>query len=186
MIHLITGQQGSGKTLFLVKMAYEAYLKGKTIYSNVALRFPYKPLDYKDIIECRLQNAIVILDEIHLLLPARRSMKHSSVAICDGFLSMVRKKGLEVYGTTQTIRKVDIRFREECDYYYTTIKYAMIKKGKFERIFHNENLNRNIPLMIKINVTETYSNNTIEISFLGNKYFKLFDTNQVIKVKGLE
>ena len=137
MIHLVIGKQGSGKTLFLVKKAYEYYKAGFTIYSNVHLNFPYKKLNYKDIINCKLDNGVVILDEVHLLLPARNSMSTRNREICDSFLSMVRKKKLIIYGTTQTERKVDIRFREEKDFFYMCRKFAFVKK-KWEEVLHNQ------------------------------------------------
>jgi len=95
---------------------------------------------------------------------------------------MVRKKGLIVYGTTQTERKVDIRFREEKDYSYICSKYGFINKAWTE-IIHNQNLPKNIPIMIKLKVQEIFSGQEIQISFLGNSFFNLFDTNQVIKIK---
>jgi len=181
MIHLIIGRQGSGKTLFLVKKAYEYYKAGYTIYSNVHLNFPYQKLKYKDIIDCKLNNGMVILDEIHLLLPARRSMRTINQQICDSFLSMVRKKNLIVYGTTQTERKVDIRFREEKDFFYVCNKYAYVNKQWVE-IMHNQNLSKSVPIMIKLTATEMFSGNSIDVSFIGNEYFKFYDTTQIIKV----
>jgi len=60
MIELVIGRQGSGKTLFLVKRGFEAYRQGKTIYSNVDLTFPYKQLDYQDVIDCNLKDAVAL------------------------------------------------------------------------------------------------------------------------------
>lgn len=185
MITLIIGRQGSGKTLFLVKKAYEYYLEGKTIYSNIKLNFPFKQIDYNDIINCKLKNAVVILDEIHLLIPARNSTSKRSRLIVDGFLSMVRKMNLNVFGSTQTERKVDIRFREEKDFLYICNKYVYLN-NKWTEVLHNENLNKDIPIMIQLDVQETFSENWISISFIGNDYFKLYDTTEVVKIKGID
>ena len=185
MIHLILGRQGSGKTLFLIKKAYEYYEQGKTIYSNVHLKFPYKKLDYNDIINCKLENGVVILDEIHLLLPARNSNRVINREICDNFLSMVRKKGLIIFGTTQTERKVDIRFREEKDFLYYCDKFAYVS-NQWVQIMHNQNLNKKIKIMIKLQVQEMYSMNITEIFFVGNKYFSMYDTTQIIKIKNIK
>ena len=123
-IHLLLGKQGSGKTLLLVKIALQYLRKGHKIYSNIHLNFDYSALDYNDIIECKLNNSVVLLDEIHLLLPSRRSLSKRNTEICDNFLSMARKQNTEIIGTTQTARKVDIRFREEADYVYQCTKYV--------------------------------------------------------------
>jgi len=184
MIHLVIGKQGSGKTLYLVKKAYDYYMAGKAVYSNVKLNFPYMQLNYKDIINCKLQDGIVILDEIHLLLPARRALSRVNKEICDGFLSMVRKKNLVVYGSTQYERKVDIRFREEKDYLHICKKYALIN-GKFQEIIHNQNLPKKIKILVDVDILELFSNNQVSYSFIGNDYFDLYDTKQIIKIKGL-
>ena len=182
MLHLVVGRQGSGKTLFLVKIAYDDYKKGKTIYSNVHLKFPYKKLNYNDIINCKLQNATVIIDEIHILLPSRNSMQVRSRKICDGFISMIRKKNLEVYGTTQFERKVDIRIRDEKDFYYICSKWSFLN-NKWGEILHNQNMSKKIPTMIKLNIIEMFSYAELETSFIANPYYNMYDTNQVIQIE---
>lgn len=184
-MHLILGGQGSGKTLLLVAMAYKAYKQGKKIYSNVALKFPYTQLDYQDIIECSLKDSVCIIDEIHQLLPARNSMSKINREICDGFISMIRKQNLELYGTTQTSRKVDVRFRDETDYLYMCRKYAY-ENEKWQLIDHNQNLDVNVPVLIDVEVTNMQSNKIINLRLKGNQFFALYDTNQIIQVKGMK
>lgn len=185
MIHLIVGRQGSGKTLFLVERAYDAFKKGLTVYSNVHLNFPYTKLDYNDIVECKLKEGIVIIDEIHQLLPSRNSTSKRSREICDGFLSMVRKKRLEVYGSTQTTRKVDIRFREERDFLYICTKYYH-DHGTFKEALLNYNYPTDVKIMIKLDVLEEFSQNVKTFAFIGNRFFDMFDTNQIIQVRNLK
>lgn len=184
MIHLILGRQGSGKTLMLVKLALDLHKQGMKIRSNVHFGFTYKPLNYKDIIDCNLINCGVMIDEIHLLLSARRSLSNINVEVCDKFLSMARKQGTEIYGTTQTMRKVDIRFREEADYIYYCSKYAYYN-GNWIEILHNYNLPKEVPLMIKADVHEVYSGNVVTTGFVANKYFDFYDTTQIIRIEGL-
>jgi len=186
MIHLILGRQGGGKTLLTVAKAYEAYQQGKTIYSNVHLKFPYNKLNYKDIVDCKLEDGVVILDEVHQLLPARNSLSLTSREICDGFLSMVRKKKLTIYGTTQTERKVDVRFRDELDFLYICKKYAFDSKSKrWVEVLHNQDLSTDIPIMIQADVFESFSNQWAKMSIYGNKFYKMYDTRQIIRITGL-
>lgn len=185
MIHLILGQQGSGKTIFMVMKAYENYKKGKNIYSNLKLNFKNIVLDYNDIVDCKLENGCVFIDEIHLLLSARNSMSKTSRKICDSFLSMVRKKNLDVYGTTQTMRKVDIRFREEADYIYVCERYYL-RNRHWIKVLHNQNLDYETPVMIKVECTESFSGKQVQFHFLANKLYKLYDTFEIVKVKGLD
>jgi hypothetical protein len=177
--------QGSGKTLFLVRQAYIGYKKGKKIYSNVDLNFPYKEIDYNDIVNCKYENAIVILDEIHQLLPSRRSMSDININICDGFLSMVRKKGLEIFGSTQTQRKVDIRFREESDYIYLCEKWAHLK-GRWAQVTESEDLDINIPIMISVLACQTFSGSIKKFYFEGNPLYDIYNTRQIIQVRGIK
>lgn len=185
MITLILGRQGSGKTLLMVKMAYDYYKQGKTIYSNVKLNFPFKQLDYEDIVECKLKNAVILLDEIHQLLPARNSMRKISRLIVDGFLSMVRKSDLIILGTTQLDRKVDIRFREEADFIYECSKYAFLE-GYWQSVLHSQGFPKDIPIMITVDVQEMFSEKWINFNFIANSYYHLYDTNEIIKISGLE
>jgi len=184
MIHLITGQQGSGKTLLLVKIAHDYYKKGKKIYSNVKLNFPYEPLDYQKIIDCEYSDGMIILDEIHQLLPSRRSLSNRNVKIVDGFLSMVRKKNLEVYGTTQLEYKVDVRFRDEWDFLYHCKKFIFIN-GDLSPILHNQNLDVKIPIIVEFCVIDRYTNQRKFFRLDANPIFSMYDTTEIIKIKGL-
>lgn len=66
MITCCFGQQGSGKTLYLVRRGIIAYTQGRTIYSNFKLKFPHKILYFKDILDSKPQNATVLIDEASL------------------------------------------------------------------------------------------------------------------------
>ena len=147
-------------------------------------KFGYYYLDYDDIINCNLDNAMVVIDEAHLLLSARNSMSTTSRKICDSFISMVRKKKLELYMTTQTARKIDIRIREECDFLYMCSKYGYWT-GSWHEIIDNLDRDKKIPIMIKIGVQEQIGSTWLNVNFIGNPIFSLFDSTQIIKVKGI-
>lgn len=181
MLHLIVGRQGSGKTLYIVKMALECHLRGKTVYSNVHLHFPYKRLIYSDIVNCNLEDGVVIIDEAHLLLPSRNSLSKRSRKICDGFISMIRKKNLEVFMTTQMLLKIDIRIRIEKDFLYIATKYAS-NDGCWEEIRHNHDLAPSIPIAIRLEVIESFSLQESQFIFIGNGYFDLYDSRQIINI----
>lgn len=184
-LHLILGRQGSGKTLFLVKKGFEAYQSGKTVYSNISLKFPFKKINVRDIIECNMYNGVVLIDEAHLFLSSRNSMSKNNRLIADNFLSMIRKQDLEVYATTQTERKIDIRFRDETDFYYISKKFAYIK-DQWVEVMHNMNLSSDIKIIIKLDVIETYSGKIINTQFYGNLLFKLYNTKEIVKIEGYE
>ena len=185
-IHLILGRQGSGKTLLMVKLAWDYYHRAKNakIYTNFHLKFPYRHLHFKEIINCQLTDCKTFLDEVHLLLPARRSMKSTSVKICDRFLSMARKQNNEIYGSTQIARKVDVRFREEADYLYFCSKWAYINE-RWVEILHESMLRDDDLVMIKVEVEDTITGNMVRFAFNGNKYYDLYDTREIVDIEGM-
>jgi len=185
MITLVCGRQGSGKTLLLVKEAYKAWKDGAQVYSNVALNFPYRPLSYKDILDCKLNNSIIIIDEIHQLLPSRRSMKKTSVKIVDSFISQLRKQNIHLYCTTQLSHKVDVRIRDEADIYIECEKYMMINK-ELVPVLHCQLLDVGVPIVIKMSIKDMFSLKTGTLFFEANEWFCQYDTNEIIKVEGLE
>lgn len=187
MIHLIIGRQGSGKTLLLVRLAEQFRMANPqaTIYANFHLRFEYDRIKYKNIIACKLVDCITLLDEIHLILPARLAMRRVNQQICDKFLSMARKQNNEIFGTTQTLRKVDIRFREEADYVYYCTKYAYLH-GRWMEILHDSMLKKSDMVMIAVEVEDVLSGNFVRLAFHGNRYYDLYDTHEIIEVEGLE
>lgn len=184
-IHLVTGMQGSGKTLFIVKKALEYYKIGKKVYSNVKLNFPFSQIDYNDIVKCKLENAVVILDEAHQLLPSRRSLSKVNVTVVDGFLSMVRKKGLIIFASTQLQKKIDVRFREESDYIYRCEKWVYLK-GKWQQAVESEDYDIKIPIIISYLICQMGTGVILEKSFYANPYYKIYDTKQIIQVKGIK
>ena len=185
MIHIVLGKQGSGKTIYCVSQLYDAYLHGKTVYSNVHLKFPYKKLNYQDIINCRLKNAVVFIDEVHQLLPARSSgINPVNKAICDSFLSMVRKMNLVIYVTSQTARKFDIRLWEEKDFLYVCKRYIYTNNIWSEAI-HNQNLSKKIPILISAEIQEESSGNLVTHNIIVNDFFNMYDTNEIIRIRGL-
>jgi hypothetical protein len=185
MITLIVGRQGSGKTLLIVKLAWEYYKQGKKIYSNIKLKFRFYKLNYNDIVNCVLSNAVIILDEIHLLLSNRECMRKANIEITNGFLGMIRKKNVELIGSLQTLRKCDIKVREECDYIIEVNKYARIN-DVWNEVLHNQDLGIDVPIMIKGVMREMYHNSEKEFYFIGNPYFNLYDSKEIIKIEGLE
>jgi len=186
MISTILGRQGSGKTIFLVALAYEEYLKGRTIYSNIHLKFPYEPIDIEQIKNCELENGVVIWDEMHNVLSSRRFMKKLSIIICDGFMSMVRKKDLDVFGTTQLLRKLDVRIRDERDYTFECFKFVFVNNEWINWIRPDREIPKGSPVMIQV---DRYDMQTLEkntIYFNANDFYNLYDTKEIVKIKGVE
>lgn len=112
-------------------------------------------------------------------------MSKINIEITNSFLSQIRKQNLEVFISTQKIRKLDIKIREEADYIYTCERFAKVK-NKFEKIEHNQNLSKDIPIVVKVNMLRTYNNESTDYFFIGNKYFNMYNTFEIIKIKGVD
>ena len=181
------GRQGSGKTIFLTKKAIELYKKGIKIYANFHLNnIPYEKINYNDIVECKYSNCAVLIDEIHLLLPSREWYRPHCKKICDSFLSQVRKQEVELYGTTQLLRKVDVRLREEADFYYECTRY-ILKDGEHMPVgFADFKIPKTVPTFISVEIYDLYSGQVANFDFHANPYYEHYDTRQIIKIEGLD
>lgn len=184
-IFLCCGKQGSGKTLFCASLLRDYHSQGKTVYSNIHLNFPYKKINYADIINCRLENAVVYLDEIQLILPARQAMKSSSVQICDSFLSMSSKKDLIVIGTTQFPAKVDIRFRTEADYNILCEKFVF-ENNKWVKTSKDAKQLKDAPVIIDVSIEQVYDGQINHVRLLANLFYDLYDRYEIVNIEGLD
>ena len=170
MILGYVGNIGSGKTLSMVKKAYEQYKRGKTIYSNFVLNFPYIPLTLDKLLSMKeknhdLTNAVVLLDEAHIYLDSRRSASKVNV-ILSYFVLQSRKKSCDIYFTTQFIGQVDKRLRDPSH------AYILCKTREVAKDFY---ITTNIITLRKVEGNE----DRLEV-FISNPYFELYDTNEII------
>lgn len=170
---LIHGRKGSGKTLLAVKLAYESFLEHRDVYSNIKLEFPHTPLTF-DMIqtimkqEC-LQNAFLLIDEIHTIADSRRSMSKQNVS-WSYFFTQSRKRGVDIVATTQYVGQVDLRYRNNCEYLIKVEKIIIPTEDIAVRKFINS-------------MTWYEPDGKVRcVKYLKNpeKYFKLYDTMEII------
>lgn len=181
MIYGFVGQIRQGKTLSVMPELVNYYNKGKTIYSNIKLNIPFKPLtlqmlidaveDNKDIFE---PDSIVFIDEIHIWLDSRCSVSKRN-KIVTYFLLQTGKMGLDSdYGliliyTTQWIDQIDKRLRH--------LTEILIECQKFEfeglKLFNNH-------------ITEFRGRDIIEYDrqFIGTKeLYNMYNTKEIVRIE---
>lgn len=173
MIIAYVGRRGSGKTLSMIRQAYVDYKKGRKIYSNmVGLNFPFEKLT-KDALmsfmneDNKLSNCVILIDEIHMIMDSRLSMSHRNLLL--SYLTLqTRKRDVDMYYTTQTWGQVDRRMRQQTD---LVVQCNTLKKkvNGVEYVYV-----RNI--LVDPYILDEPNN----FYFLGNKYFGLYDTNEII------
>lgn len=180
MICLVLGSQGSGKTLFLTKEAYATYKKGKDVYSNFKLNFPHKNLRFSDMINTRLENCTVLIDEGALWgLNARDSMSRENKKLTVSFISQCRKKGVDLFVSAQIVRLLDCRVRENASYFIFCEKWVKVNGGWLEAV---EGVDYGkVPTVIRQEIVNMGSEKVKKTFFVANHFFGLYDTSEIIR-----
>ncbi len=122
--YLIIGKQGSGKTLFMMKLLDDNYQRKRKIFSNVTLKkHEFERVDLNTILT-KLQtdrdyfnDSIILLDEIHIYFDSLDFM-HKNNRMAQSFFSQIRKRRILLIATTQYIMNVDVRIRRQCSKVY--------------------------------------------------------------------
>ena len=112
----IKGLKASGKTLLLTWLLFREYLLGKMIYVNYKVFFPHKIIDVQKMVtlNIELQNAVIGIDELHMVCDSRRSGKKQNI-LMSYFILQSRHRSVNFYYTTQFDGQVDKRIRDNTD-----------------------------------------------------------------------
>ena len=176
MIVGIVGNRGTGKTLTMAKIGLEAIKKGKVVYSNfkfntkkftaeenTRLRMIDKEffINYKDM---KLRNCIILLDEVYVYFDSRSSATKRN-RVFSYFINQTRKRGVDLYYTTQFFRQVEVRLRLNTEFF---IIPSLIRERK---------------TMIVINELISFADSMKTLGnekFIGGDYFDIYDTDEII------
>lgn len=133
MITVIEGRPGTGKTVYLVYRILNFLHYGHDVYTNVdidtkAISPEYMPRLHKidsleDIIH--LRRGKIVLDEVQTYLNSRNWDKLD--IRFQLLLQQHRKRGLDIIGATQSVKRADVVFRELVHYFYSVKKIFTLK-----------------------------------------------------------
>lgn len=193
MIIGFIGSRGSGKTLSMTIEAYKKYKQGYKIYSNYHLNFPYTPFTVDDLLMFAesgmyFGNTIFLIDEIHIYFDSRSSGKKRN-RIFSYFLNQSSKNDIDVYYTSQFSRQVEIRLRLNTEVVTECVCKTILWKTKNSKPVMIENY-RKKPTDYKtisyihnsiVKFSDTGMDKIVKRVYNGAKYYKLYDTKQVIK-----
>lgn len=176
---LAIGKQGSGKTLFMVKLLVDNNIKKIPIFSNISL---FKDIKYQkitlsdrvkrdDVINVldALDNdpdifnqSIMLLDEIHLDLNSLDFAKKNNRRL-QVFFSQLRKRKILLLATSQYLLNVDVRIRRQC---LNVFEMGFIKDNIFQVITHE--------------IDGYYSSELSRYYIDLSAYYDFYDTNEIV------
>lgn len=171
MIIGFVGFRGSGKTLLMVFFAYLLYLSGKKIFSNIKLFFPYEEINPMDIVTLspKLENAVILLDEIHMLADSRVSGGKQNRYI-SYFALQSRHRNCDILYTTQQDKQAEKRIRETCD----------LKVICENMHIDSDKDGHNDIFRIVIQDRRNHPYRITEREIYGKPVFDLYDTHQIV------
>lgn len=112
----IKGLKAGGKTLVLTWLLFREYLLGKKIYTNYRVFFPHELIDVQKMVtlNIEMQNAVIGIDELHMICDSRRSGKKQNI-LMTYFILQSRHRSVNFYYTTQFGGQIDKRIRDNTD-----------------------------------------------------------------------
>lgn len=157
----IVGTLGAGKTLTLTYYASRDYCDNKKIYANYKLNFKYTRVHSMDQI-FRMNAGSFFGDELWYWLDSRTSQSRKNRAIAD-IIRVSRKRGYDIYYTTQHLNQIDKRVRQITDY----IAHPQLSKDNS---------------ICKVTVVHVTSGTVVDrFKFLTAPVFKMYDTNEEVE-----
>lgn len=185
MITVVVGRPGMGKTAFLVGEIVRLARKHQ-VYTNIEVTFPawdkrgknvHRIDSLDDIV--KLEHGKIVLDEVQTYLNSRNWDKLD--IRFQLLLQQHRKRGLDIIGATQSIRRADVVFRELVQVFYEVRKIVTFKvAGNAFGLFL---LSEYDPDSIE-SATRSYEPIGWTFPVLLDPYvFKVYDTTQEYKVR---
>ena len=130
----IYGDRGDGKTILLAYFGLKSYQMNIPCVADYKLDLPnYVPLKIDELITMKYNFATVEFDELDVYLNNRRSMSNLSLFINTTAIKQSRKKGIDIFGSTQLFNTIDWRFTDLTN--ITIIAYGKVEI-KREEYFH--------------------------------------------------
>jgi hypothetical protein len=118
-IGLLLGRRGSGKSAGMAWYARSAFEAGKPVFfwPEGFLRFGTS-FDMRDLVSLSdsLDGGLILIDEAHTVMDARRSMSFVSFALSH-FITQLRKRKASLLMTTQYGNTLDRRLQDQVDYH---------------------------------------------------------------------
>jgi hypothetical protein len=170
------GRRGAGKSTAMVNDAYNYYLRGYKIYTNMLSVGFAEYISEKDILILAesdgFNECVLLIDEIQVLFDSRRSSRKENVNFLY-FIQQLRKRNVTLLYTTQFSRRVDVGIREHTDIVATP---KIIDKTEKHKVI--------LCAVVYEDITASMNNEMPQYFkkvFIANDVFNLFDTKEKIQ-----
>ena len=165
---IIQGYRGSGKSL-LVVMLLEA--SNRKIFSNFKINYPsYEKLTQSMLLNIN-DNCEIVMDEAYVWLESRSSMKYTNI-FSSHVAFQLRKTQRNIFAIIQQVSTIDKRYREEWDFFIECERIPNDQENHnlwdFKYTIYNQKFKTNCSFKVEYERVIPY--------------FKLFDTNEIVKV----
>lgn len=182
MLAAFVGPIGSGKTCLMTYFLLKEYVElHRRILANYELKFPLRPVIHSPIRPCcpeegylpesldtnifmdpknpLLQSVTVGWDEMWIDLDSRFSVSDQN-RIITTITNQSRKRRMNIYGTSQTFKQIDVRFRNEVQ---MVVRTKMKKDILFYEMFNRQ------------------TGNMTTHAVRAKPFWDLYDTHQIIE-----
>jgi len=186
MITVIEGRPGTGKTVFLVYKILNYLRLGQTVYTNIDIAtdhlsdYELERLHHIDSLEdiINLREGKIVLDEVQTYLNSRNWDKLD--IRFQLLLQQHRKRGLDIIGATQSVKRADVVFRELVHYFFSVKKVFTIKL--FGSIYGLFTLRQYDPDTIEKDRDQYKAVGWPRFIVAHPHVFRVYDTTQEIKI----
>lgn len=179
MIFIIFGKQGSGKTLYLTRVAVKNY-HSRTVYANFSLNIPHRKFDENTILSKEeMIDSIVLIDEAQAFFDCRRSLTLQNF-VFNYLLAQARKRNTDFYLATHNIDYLDKRIIFHTNF-FVSVSPAIFYKNQIFEVEAEKLLLHNITP--KYIIAKVYSSDKKLLKkeiFPASKYFEYYDTKELI------
>ena len=181
VVSAIVGFKRDGKTVFDVKLIYDAVKAGKKILTNFNVAVPHKKLKMSEIMDdiSLLKNTSMNIDEAYLYIDSRKFSNKGNILF--SYLNMQSGHvGLDINMTAPQYSLLDIRQRANVDYIYhcTSMRLA---DGVLRRCTIEETEAMLVDrIMIKMVIVR--ENRLVKFLFDPRFYFDKYDTHEFVDI----
>ena len=181
VISAIVGFKGDGKTVFDVKLIYDAAEAGKRILTNFNVDLEHRKLHMDEVMNdiSLLKNSSVNVDEAYLYMDSRKFGTRGNILF--SYLTMQsRHVGLDINMTAPQFSLLDVRQRANVDYVYQCTAMRNID-GALSRCTI-EDLEAELVDVILVKCVIVRENRLVSFLFDPHPYFDKFDTHEFVDI----